>query len=67
MNNFFKRSELRDFIKKSVDNYYDLTSLNAMENYLLHDTNGEDYPISVRYFYLSNEYNETMSNATIIF
>lgn len=46
-------------MNKSVGNYYALDSNTAMEDYLLKDELGVDYPIVVRYFYLSSEFNET--------
>jgi hypothetical protein len=32
-----------------------------MDNYVLKDEDGVDYPIRARYFYLSSEFNETSS------
>ena len=38
-----------------------MTSNTAMDNYVLKDEDGVDYPIRARYFYLSSEFNETSS------
>lgn len=59
LNNFYRRSELRSFVQESIANYFQLTNYTAMERYELVDETGHDYPITARYFYLSNEYNET--------
>jgi hypothetical protein len=60
--NYFKRSDLRQFVQDSMDNYQQLTNYTAMERYLLEDEMGVNYPITARYFFLSNEFNETSCN-----
>lgn len=59
LNNFYTRTELREFVNTSIGNYYALNSINAMDSYQLADEGGVPFPITARYFYLSSAFNES--------
>ncbi|CDW71109.1 UNKNOWN [Stylonychia lemnae] len=54
----YSRTQLKEIGKKSIDNYFNLVSNQAIEEYNIYDDNGKPLKVIARYFYMDSQYDD---------